>query len=149
VINTIRTLVVVNALVDAATGIFATVAPHTFYRHVIGVDLLGPYNEHLLSDVGGFYLGFAVLFGWAAVVMTPEIVWPVCAAATLTTVLHFAFHAAHLTGFSTAQTVAQTAGLTISIAMPAAALLLTARISHAGRWHTATSTNHRRSSTSK
>ncbi len=34
---------------DAATGALAAVAPHVFYRHVLGVDLLGPYNQHLIK----------------------------------------------------------------------------------------------------
>lgn len=26
---------------------------------------LGPYDAHLVTDVGGFYLAFAALFAWA------------------------------------------------------------------------------------
>ena len=39
---------------DAAIGAFAAITPHAFSRHVVGVDLLGPYNEHLLRDIGCF-----------------------------------------------------------------------------------------------
>jgi hypothetical protein len=46
--------------------VLAAFAPHAFYRNVVGVDLLGPYSQHLLGDIGGFYLGFSVLFACAA-----------------------------------------------------------------------------------
>ena len=61
------------AAICLATGAFAELAPHAFYRHVVGVDMLGPYNEHLLTDVGGFYLGFALLFAWGARRPSPEL----------------------------------------------------------------------------
>src|SRR5690606_28639992 len=54
------------AVLSLLIGLYGLVSPHGFYRNVIGVDLLGPYNQHLLTDVGGFYLGFAVVFAWAA-----------------------------------------------------------------------------------
>ena len=51
-------------------GLTAAFAPHAFYDDfpfvTHWVNLLPPYNEHLVTDVGGLYLGFAVLFGWAA-----------------------------------------------------------------------------------
>ena len=57
----------VYALFIGATAAFA---PRAFYDDfpflAHWVDRLPPYNEHLVTDVGGLYLGFAVLFGWAA-----------------------------------------------------------------------------------
>src|SRR5882757_2805799 len=51
-------------------GVTAAFAPRTFYDDfpfvTHWVELLPPYNEHLVTDVGGLYLGFAVLFAWAA-----------------------------------------------------------------------------------
>ena len=51
-------------------GATAAFAPHTFYDDfpflAHWVDRLPPYNEHLVTDAGELYLGFAVLFGWAA-----------------------------------------------------------------------------------
>ena len=50
-------------------GALAAFAPHAFYDDFPfvshWVDLLPPYNEHLTTDVGGLYLGFAVVFAWA------------------------------------------------------------------------------------
>jgi hypothetical protein len=45
-----------------------------FFAH--RVNLISPYNEHLVTDVGGLYLGFAVLFALAAAASSP----PWCAA---------------------------------------------------------------------
>src|SRR6185295_12262387 len=92
----------VSALV---IGFTAAVLPRTFYddfpflRH--WVDLLPPYNEHLVTDVGGLYLGFAVLFGWAAWSLQPTLVRAACSAWLLTAAIHLFFHAGHLENFST------------------------------------------------
>jgi hypothetical protein len=119
----VRPLLCLLAAADAATGGFATIAPHAFYRHVVGVNLLGPYSQHLLTDVGGFYLGFALLFAWAAWTLSPELVRAACAAAILTSLLHFSYHAVHLEHFSTGKAIAQTIGLTFQVALPLFALL--------------------------
>ena len=51
-------------------GAWAPAAPSSFYadfpfpgRH--WVRLLGPYNEHLVRDVGGLYLALLVITVWA------------------------------------------------------------------------------------
>jgi hypothetical protein len=119
----LRPLLWLLAGIDTALGAFAAIAPHTFYRQVVGVDLLGPYNQHLLSDVGGFYLGFGLLFAWAAWTLSRELVRATCAAATLTALIHFSYHAAHLEHFGIGTAAAQTAGLTLTLALPLLALL--------------------------
>jgi hypothetical protein len=120
----LRPLLWLLAGIDTALGVFAAIAPHAFYRHVPGVDLLGPYNQHLLSDVGGFYLGFGLLFAWAAWTLSRELVRATCAAATLTALIHFSYHAAHLEHFSIGTAAAQTAGLTLTLVLPLLALLV-------------------------
>lgn len=122
--RTLRLVLGLNAALDATMGASATLAPHSFYRHVLGVDLLGPYNQHLLSDVGGFYLGFGLLFAWAARNLARELVRAACASAVLTSILHFTYHAQHLEHFTGGQGATQTAGLAIAIALPIIALLI-------------------------
>ena len=119
----LRVLLWLLALVDAAIGGLGTIAPHAFYRHVLGVDLLGPFSEHLLSDVGGFYLGFGLLFAWAAWTLARELVRAACASAILTSLIHFSYHAAHLEHFTTGQVIAQTVGLAVVVVLPILALL--------------------------
>src|SRR5882672_8724647 len=92
-------------------GLTAAVVPRTFYDDfpflAHWVDLLPPYNEHLVTDVGGLYLGFALLFGWAAWSLERTLARAACAAFLLSTVLHLIFHASHLEGFGTVDGIAE------------------------------------------
>jgi len=107
-------------------GLTAAAAPQTFYDDfpflAHWVNLLPPYNEHLVTDVGGLYLGFAVLFGWAAATLDRTLVRAVCVAWLLTAALHLAFHAGHLEGFGTADAVAEIASLALLLVPPPLAL---------------------------
>jgi hypothetical protein len=91
------------------------------------VELLPPYNEHLVRDVGGFYLAFAILFAWAAVTLSSALIVPLCVTWTVAAVLHADFPVTHLDGFSTGDAVAQTVGLLAVIALPLLAIALTRR----------------------
>lgn len=108
----------------------AAVVPHSFYtdfplgRH--WVELLPPYNEHLVTDVGGLYLGFAVLFAWGAVTLEPVLVRASCCAWLLAAALHLGFHATHLGGFATGDAIAQLASLAFLLLPPAVAIWATA-----------------------
>lgn len=110
----------------AVIGLTAALAPRAFYDDfpfvAHWVDLLPPYNEHLVTDVGGLYLGFAVLFAWAAWTLDRTLVRAACVAWLLTTTIHLAFHASHLKGFSTADGVAEIATLALLLAPPLVAV---------------------------
>jgi hypothetical protein len=107
-------------------GLPATLAPQAFYddfpfvRH--WVDLLPPYNEHLVTDVGGLYLGFAVLFAWAARTLQPTLVRAACSAWLLTATLHLLFHATHLENFGAGDAVAEIASLALLLVPPPLAI---------------------------
>jgi hypothetical protein len=89
-----------------AIGLTAAVVPRTFYDDfpflAHWVELLPPYNEHLVTDVGSLYLGFAVLFAWAAWTLDRTLVRAVSVAWLLSASIHLLFHAGHLEGFGTA-----------------------------------------------
>lgn len=112
------------------TGLPAAVAPHAFYDDfpfvAHWVDLLPPYNEHLVTDVGELYLGFAVLFGWAAWTLETTLVRAVCSAWLVSATLHLIFHATHLEDFDTADAAAELVSLTL-VAAPAAIALWASR----------------------
>jgi len=95
----------------ASTGLIAAAAPHTFYDdfpfYAHWVEMLPPYNEHLTTDVGGLYLGFAVVFAWAARTLQATLVRAVCCGWLLMASLHFVFHATHLENFGTADAIAE------------------------------------------
>lgn len=110
-------------LVPALTiGLVATVLPQTFYDDfpfvASWVELLPPYNEHLVTDVGGLYLGFAVLFAWAAWTLERTLVRAVCSAWLVTATLHLFFHAGHLENFGTADAIAEIASLALLLIPP-------------------------------
>jgi hypothetical protein len=114
------------ALSAAAVGVPAAFVPHRFYADfpflASWVDLLPPYNKHLITDVGEFYLAFAVLFTWAAFRPSRALVIPVCVAWAVAAALHLRFHVTHLGGFSTADAIAETVSLAVVLLLPFAAL---------------------------
>jgi hypothetical protein len=121
-------LLCVSALVIGATAAFL---PRTFYEDfpflTRWVELLPPYNEHLVTDVGGLYLGFALLFGWAAWTLERTLVRAACIAWLLTATLHLFFHAGHLENFGTADAVAELASLALLLVPPPLAIWGVAR----------------------
>jgi hypothetical protein len=116
------------ALSAASVGVPAAFLPRRFYDDfpflASWVDRLPPYNAHLVTDVGAFYLAFAVLFGWAAVRPSRQLVIPLCVAWAVAAALHLRFHVAHLDGFGTADAIGQTASLALVLLLPFAALAL-------------------------
>jgi len=107
-------------------GALAAFAPRTFYDDfpfiAHWVERLPPYNEHLVSDVGGLYLGFAVILGWAAWKLQRDLVLAVSAGFLTVAALHLAFHASHLEGFGTVDGIAEIAALASLLLPPAIAI---------------------------
>ena len=100
-----RTLLRVALLYLAGNGFlvgpWAALAPRSFYDDFPGggmswVSVDGPYNEHLVRDVGGLFLLGGIVALTAAIVLTPMLVrvaglgWLVFAA------LHLGYHVRHL-----------------------------------------------------
>jgi hypothetical protein len=112
-------LLLVSALL---IGLTAFALPRTFYEHfpflAHWVNLLPPYNEHLVTDVGGLYLGFAVLFAWAAWTLDRTLSRAACVAWLLTAGLHLVFHVGHLENFDTADAVAEILALALLLIPP-------------------------------
>jgi hypothetical protein len=113
----------------APIGLTAAFAPRSFYDDfpfvTHWVDLLPPYNEHLVTDVGGLYLAFALLFAWAARTLDRTLIRATCTAWLLAATLHLIFHAAHLGNFTTADAVGQIASLALLLVPPAVAIWAT------------------------
>ncbi len=110
----------------ASIGLIATLFPQTFYDDFPflshWVDLLPPYNEHLVTDVGGLYLGFAVLLAWAAWTLERTLVQAVCTAWLLTAAIHLFFHATHLDDFDTGDAIAEIVSLALLLVPPPLAI---------------------------
>ena len=114
------------AAASAFTGVLATLVPRTFYDDfpagLSWVDMFPPYNQHLVSDVGEFYLAFTVLFVWAAISLRRALVVPLCTAWIVVALVHFGYHAAHLDGWDTGDAIAQTVALALVLVLPVVAL---------------------------
>ena len=126
-----RALLAALAVSAAFPGAWATLAPRSFFEDFPGAGRhwtaeLPPYNEHLVTDVGAFYLGFALLLGWAAWRPARELVVPVCVAFALFSALHLAWHCAHLGGLATFDAVAQTVSLAAVLAGSVGAVVIAA-----------------------
>jgi hypothetical protein len=107
-------------------GLTAAVVPHTFYSDfpflAHWVERLPPYNEHLVSDVGGLYLGFAVIFALAAQRLERGTIVAACAGFLTVSLLHLLFHATHRENLTTAETIAELFALSTLLAPPIVAL---------------------------
>ena len=111
-----RALLAALAVSAAYPGAWAVLAPRSFFDDFPGAGRhwtaeLPAYSEHLVTDVGAFYLGFALLLAWAAWRPSRELVVPVCSAFALFSPLHLVWHALHLDGFAEFDAVLQTASL--------------------------------------
>jgi len=117
------------ALVSLLSGIQQQFAPRSFYddfpgfgMHWVAVD--GPYNEHLLRDLGGANLALAVVILFAIAQPTAGLVRAVATAWLVAQVPHFVYHAAHLDVMpTTLDRVLQTTSLALTLAIPLLVLL--------------------------
>jgi hypothetical protein len=110
----------------AAVAVPALLATRYFYESfpfgASWVEMLPPFNQHLISDVGGFYLAFALLFGWAAITLRRPLVVPLCVSWAIAALVHFVYHVTHLDGWDAADAIAQTVSLALVLALPVIAV---------------------------
>jgi hypothetical protein len=111
----------------ALVGFWAAFAPRSFYtdfpgggRHWVSPD--GPYNQHLVRDVGELNLALLVVMVAAAVTLSRPLVRAALAATIVNGVLHVVYHAGHVDMFSTSDQVAILA--TLALAPVVAVVLL-------------------------
>ena len=103
-------------------GVWAQFAPASFYSSFPGgrgwVAADGPFNEHLIRDVGGLNLALALITAAAARTMRPDLVRVAAGATLLYAVPHLAYHATHLEPFGTGDAVGNVAGLALGVLLP-------------------------------
>lgn len=91
----------VLALSAAFVGGWAQFAPEAFYEYFPlpghhWVSGLGPYNEHLVRDVGGLYLALLMISGWTVVRPREETFRASGLGWTVFSIGHLVFHLGHL-----------------------------------------------------
>jgi hypothetical protein len=114
----------------ALVGFWAAFAPRSFYtdfpgagRHWISPD--GPYNQHLIRDVGELNLALFVVVVAAAVTLSLPLVRAALAATLVNGVLHVVYHLGHTDMFSSGDQIAIIGSLVLA---PVIALVLLATV---------------------
>ncbi len=121
----------------ATIGLWATVAPRSFYDDFPGlgrawVSVDGPYNEHLVRDVGGLNLALAVLLVVAAVSLARPLVTTAALASLVWGIPHLAYHASSTDVLGTLDNVLSLTGLTAAAAFPLVLLRAARHLDDAG-----------------
>lgn len=120
-------------ITGAVVGLWALADPRGFYDSFPGagrawVSVDGPYNEHLVRDVGAAYTGFGVLALLGAVLARRAVVaaagwaWLVFAAP------HLVYHLAHTDLYETSDAVAQSLSLAGGVVFAAIAVWASRRL---------------------
>jgi hypothetical protein len=127
-----RTILWLLTVPNVFVGVWALGWPRSFYGEFPGgghawVSALPPYNEHLIRDVGDFYLAFAILFAWAAWRPSRELVVPLASAWSIAALLHAVYHALNLDGFGAGDVIALTVVLVAVQALPVLAIVIVRR----------------------
>ncbi|MPZ70527.1 MAG: hypothetical protein GEU71_13520 [Actinobacteria bacterium] len=104
-------------------GVWALFFPSNFFTGFPGygrtwVSPLGDFNEHLVTDVGGFNLAFAFLFGWAAVTLDRKVIVAGSLAFLLYALPHLSYHLAHSSALEPLDRVLQNGSLLVVIVIP-------------------------------
>lgn len=121
----LRAGLIVLAAANLVPGFWAYLLPRSFYNDVPTVSADPPFNQHLMSDVGAFFLAQGVVLVAAAIVMEHRLIRAALASFLTFAVLHLVFHATHLTGISRAGATGLVIALALQVALPAVLLVST------------------------
>jgi len=128
----LRVLLAFMAISSGFIGLWALLAPRSFYddfpgagRHWVSAD--GPYNEHLVRDVGGLYLAMTVVVVVAAITLVRVLVQTAAVATLVFAIPHFAYHAAHTDKYSGSDSTATLFSLGVAIVLPIIVLVVVSR----------------------
>ena len=127
-----RVLLIVIAFGNGLVGLWASLAPRSFYddfpgagRHWVSLD--GPFNEHLVRDVGTLNLALAAVVIAALLRPTRYLVQVVTGAVLINSLPHVLYHATHLDPYDTGDKVALVGSLSLAVLAPIALLLHSSR----------------------
>jgi len=101
-------------------GLWATIAPRSFYDDFPGMGRVwvavdGPYNEHLVRDVGSLNLALAFVAVLALITGSTLLARAAGGAALIYGVPHLLYHATHLDPYDTDDQVALIVSLSIAV----------------------------------
>lgn len=128
----LRAGMVVLVVIEGAVGIWQYFFTRSFYDDFPTVSLDPPYNQHLLSDVGGLTLALTVVVAYAAIHLEYRLVSGALIGFVVFAVSHLAFHATHLDGFGTGDAVGVIVPLAVDVVLPVLLLLLARHVHRSG-----------------
>lgn len=104
-LKTKRVMAALLALSAIFVGGWAASAPRSFYQDFPlpgwqWVSMMGPFNDHLIRDVGGLYLALFVITAWVTLRPSEVALRMVGLGWLVFNVEHFTYHALHLHMFS-------------------------------------------------
>lgn len=113
-------------------GVWAAFAPRSFYDDFPGLGRTwvapdGPYNEHLVRDVGELNLALVVVTAVAAFTLVPMLVRAVLAGWIVYSVPHLVYHLRNMSPFSTDDQVSIGASLALVPILAAVLLVIDLR----------------------
>ena len=123
----LRAGLTVLALITLIVGAWQYFAPRSFYTNVPTVAADPPFNQHLMTDVGGLGLALALVLGVAAATMDRLLIRVALAAYLVYSISHLLFHVTHLTGLSAGGIALLVTSLTLLPVLALALLILAAR----------------------
>ena len=118
----VRAVLAVFAAYQLVLGLWLTFFPAEFYK-LPTVDWTPPYSEHLFRDFGGATLGLAIVLIAAAIRFDRLLTVVALLAYLAFAVPHLFFHLGHLEGDSPGWSTVLAAVTTLSVLVPASALV--------------------------
>ena len=124
---------IVMSAINIFTGFWASVDPDGWWKSFPGfghawVVGFGVYNEHLVRDVGGFFLAFGILFALAVMYLEKRLAGAALLAWLFFALPHLAFHVRNRGTLSNADNALSLAGLALEVLIPFVLLMLLPRM---------------------
>jgi hypothetical protein len=118
-------------------GGWAVIAPRSWFDDFPGlgrhwVSALGPYNEHLATDVGSFFLAIGGLVVVAAFVLERRLVQAALGALLVYSMPHLIYHLTELGPYSTSDKILNLVSLGLLVVIPLGLLAVTREKAQAG-----------------
>jgi hypothetical protein len=128
----IRFLLLALGIPQAVIGLWALLAPRSFHGDFpVGTDgwvhVLGPFDEHLTTDVGALFVGLGFLLCFAAARLRRDTVLAAAVAWLIFAVPHLAWHVLNLEPYDTADAVGNAITLAWTVIGGLAVLVLALR----------------------
>ena len=113
-------------------GVWATFFPRSFFEDFPGLGRVwvavdGPWNEHLVRDVGQLSLALSVVSLAAVITMVPLLVRVAAAAWLVNAVPHLVYHLRHLENYDAFDQVGNVFSLSLLAILPALVLVVSYR----------------------